>query len=1339
MASGQIKRSEIAEQDLYKEIRDSAKKTIQVLDQMNVQLKQTASTIKTDLNAGMQKSTASINKMSKAVAQADASMKKSVQIDKEKAQATKVQIQAERELEKLKQDQERTAQQKMRTDQQANKEKERQIKLQQRSAKQARDEQDAYKQLTKATRDQKNESKRLGAELLKLEQAGKKNTKEYRKLQQQYDKVTRSARKGDQQLKKLDKTVGDNFRNVGNYRSALGKLTGALSSMGLAFGSAMVFRSVFETVKNFDQAQANLASVLGVSRIEMQGLTEDAKEYGSTTRFTASQVSELQLEFAKLGFTQQEIRDVTSATLDLASATGTDLAESATVVGATVRGFGLATTETARVTDVMSKSFSSSSLDMQKFSTAMASVAPIAKNAGFSIEQTTAMIGTLTDRGIDASTAGTGLRNVFLELTKRGITFEQAMLQISTATDSNAKSLELFGKRGAVIGSILSENGLAIDELTAKLMDSEGATARMAQMQIDTLGGSLDILKSAFEGYILKQNEAGGAGDKLKSIIRELAQNLEVILNTLMNLGQAFITFKAITMLQIGANRLLNSSFIQGARGMGVMKGAVRGLGSAFKALGGFIKSNLIGIALFAIMDMVREYQKLQSILNTVDDNANDLAQSMNTLTNNEKAETDQANMYFDALKKTNAGSEERDLLMRKINSQYGTTLTNLKDEIEFQKQLALAQEKVIANIREKTKAEGVRITFEMAQRAKAESGFEVEKAERILDDFRDGGITQDVLTTLFDKFGVTSENDLIETLNAWYKVDSQNRRILIDATAEWEKLQISLATKKSPEQVSCETRGGVWDEATKTCKLGGSGGGGGSGDDGEPDKLTDLTRQIENEDIIQMQNDEKREIKKAETDAKRRIEDLKKVKAYRSQKKKLTTEIEESLQLKLSEIDKKYRDKERAREQKNLKADIDARVKAKQDELRAIDDTIANVTQRENVATQIDNLQIEQIEKNRDIQLKNTELTEGEKKKIIIDALYEINTIVDNAEQRKLAIQQKYLTQLENAYTDAEKREKLRLLNSSATQLEIDQAMLDFQIKQLEKLIQAKKKLGVDTLDDEIKLAELKRTEISKQDKLFLDDQKKMVQDQIAIVQSLTQAFNYYADQRIAKVQEEIDMAQKRYDSYADLAKNGNIQAQQSMATEAKIIAEQNRKKEQMEKRKQRIALASDALQAYLRNSEDPNVKNPLLKTFTDITMLTQFVQNLPFFEDGTENTGSHGQGVDGRGGFHAILHPNERVLTKAQNAMIGDISNDDLAHLALKHQNGKIDGVQANIIAQNNDKRIVEKLESLEKTIKNKPVSNIELERIIDGTLQVVRSTTTNGKTIYNRYKIK
>jgi hypothetical protein len=117
----------------------------------------------------------------------------------------------------------------------------------------------------------------------------------------------------------------------------------------------------------------------------------------------------------------------------------------------------------------------------------MSSVAPVAKTAGLSVEKTTALLGTLTDRGLDASTAGTGLRNIFLELSKEGMTFEEAMLQINSASDKNAASLALFGKRGATVGTILSETSVDVANLEAKLNDAGGAAKEMADKQLNTL------------------------------------------------------------------------------------------------------------------------------------------------------------------------------------------------------------------------------------------------------------------------------------------------------------------------------------------------------------------------------------------------------------------------------------------------------------------------------------------------------------------------------------------------------------------------------------------------------------------------------------------------------------------------------------------------------------------------------------------------------------------------------------------------------------------------------------------------------------------------------------
>jgi len=1336
MASGQIKRSDIAESDLYKEIRDSAKKTLTELDKMNVGLKKTATTISKTLNSSLKKSTEGINKMSKAVAQADATMKQSVQVDKAKAQAVKAQVQAERELERLQQD-------KIRTSKMESQEKERLLKQSQRQKKLLDQENNAYKKLTKSVRDQKNESKRLGAELLKLEQAGKKNTKEYRKLQMQYDKVTRSARAGDKQLKKLDKTVGDNFRNVGNYRGALGKLSGAFASLGIAMGGAMVIRNVFDTVKKFDQASANLASVLGVSREQMKGLTDDAMKYGSTTRFTAEEVANLQTEFAKLGFTQDEIKNVTEATLNLASATGTDLAESATVVGATVRGFGLSTEQTARVTDVMSKSFSSSSLDMQKFSTAMGNVAPVAKNAGLNIEETTALLGTLTDNGIDASTAGTGLRNVFLELTKQGMTFEQAMNKIQNSTNKNATALELFGKRGATIGTVLADNTYNIDTLTQALYDSAGATQIMADMQLDTLGGSLDLLTSAWDGYILKANEAGGIGDILKDGIKFLADNLETILDVVVGLTKAWIQYKIVVGLSAGANKLMGSSMqLMGtqsgimAKGLTLAKAGIGGLKAGFASLGKALQANIFGIIILALyklyeaMNVVNtESEQMEAINGRLQQASADSAVKL-------EQETAQLDVLVGAIKGANKTNGERQKLIDDLNKKYGTTLENIQDETKFLKELDIVQNTIMDNIRKKIKLDETRTKFGIL--ASEIAKLETEQLKLQVGVQEAWG--QNAFTEFLQGFG-----DYENTRGILTEQANQNDKVLNRLNAQKTKIKdelIELMKQQATAQV----------QESKT--------GTGDGKDPNKPKKTRTKRSPVNVDLKD-QLDLYKEILKVreqiramnaglrDTQREREIAELDKLIEKELEIIDLRMERGQSIDTNITDAsalislsgtkqieDVQFDADEEIRVLKNKHNErfilLNNAIK-KEYETKKANDKInkKELAQLEiNFQDQKDDLAVEE-KANRKLLNKQIAVIEQESADKIVDINAETNVRLNEVDELRLvgydAIQERRVKMFENS-----------LLATKKTNEEIANEMNEFNIKILEERIAEYKKYGKDTLDLEIELNKLKRKNIEDENKAQIKSQKDLLQDQINIIQSLTDAFTFFADKRIAKIDEEINKAQERYNTYQELAKNGNIQAQQSLATEAKLIAESNRKKEQMEKRKQRIALASDALQAYLRNSEDPDVENPLLKTFTDITLLTQFVQNLPFFEDGIEDTGKHGNGVDGRGGFHAILHPNERVLTKKQNKLIGNISNEDLAQLALRHQTGMIDPAIHQTIIAKSDERVVERLDSLEKTIKNKPVSNIELERIIDGALQVVKTTTKGKKIIYNRYKI-
>tara|TARA_R110002050_G_scaffold122494_4_gene241100 strand:+ start:1338 stop:3686 length:2349 start_codon:yes stop_codon:yes gene_type:complete len=303
-------------------------------------------------------------------------------------------------------------------------------------------------------------------------------------------------------------------------------MTAALISSGIgaivvAVGAlAAGFISLVRGSAEFGQEMSNLKAVLGDKgdEISLKELSDDAKRLGASTAFTAVQVAQLQTEFAKLGFTTDEILNVTEATLNLAAASGTDLAEAATIAGSTLRGFGLNSTQTARVVDVMALSFSSSSLDIDKFKESMKLVAPIAKTVKVTVEEASAALSVMANAGVSGSMAGTQLRRVMSDLaTKTGKSFNESLkitAQRLEAATSDAEKLaiakELVGDRAKGTLISLAENVDQLDELTLAYGDAEGAAAAMAETKLDNLKGDVTKLSSAWEGFKLGLEDGEG-------------------------------------------------------------------------------------------------------------------------------------------------------------------------------------------------------------------------------------------------------------------------------------------------------------------------------------------------------------------------------------------------------------------------------------------------------------------------------------------------------------------------------------------------------------------------------------------------------------------------------------------------------------------------------------------------------------------------------------------------------------------------------------------------------------------------------------------------------------
>lgn len=313
------------------------------------------------------------------------------------------------------------------------------------------------------------------------------------------------------------------------------KVTAAIAA---ATAAIKVFASGVKIIADFEKANSVLAGVLGKTVGEIKALSNSAEMLGRSTAYTATQVTGLQTELAKLGFGEGQIMSMQKAILDFATAMGVELADAAAFTGSTLRTFGLRASDTEDALNVLAVASDKSALGFSKLNTAMPIVGPVAKSIGLDIRDTASLLGVLANSGFDASSAATALRNIFLYLADSSSKLSQAIGKpVKTLPDlldgldklknqglSVGEALELTDKRAVAAFTTLIEGTASARDLRAALEEVNGAIDKKAQAQIDNIKGSVELLKSAWEGFILGMQNSKGT---IKNILDWLTEALE--------------------------------------------------------------------------------------------------------------------------------------------------------------------------------------------------------------------------------------------------------------------------------------------------------------------------------------------------------------------------------------------------------------------------------------------------------------------------------------------------------------------------------------------------------------------------------------------------------------------------------------------------------------------------------------------------------------------------------------------------------------------------------------------------------------------------------------------
>ncbi len=537
-------------------------------------------------------------------------------------------------------------------------------------------------------------------------------------------------------IKGLEKGMGKAGRSLAKIGSQAARM-GSLLSFGVTAPLVALGKSAMDTFVQFESGMAKVNAVTGATQKEFQQLTESAKNLGSTTRFTAQQVADLQLVLGRKGFDPSQIIAMEDSILKLATATGEDLSLAADVTASSLNAFNLESHEAGRVANVLASAAANSSIQLSTFSTAFGHAGASANALGIDIEQLSAMMGVLMDNGIKASKAGTGLRKVFMKLNEQGIPFEQTLKHLADGTMDLNQAEALVGATAANQLLILAKNEKQVRKLTKQYKTNTGELDKMNAIMTDTAEHKLKMMQSAIEGL---QLEFGGLiSEAITPIIKKVTDlakkftNLDdETKNLIINVG-GFLAVLGPVLIGFGALvSMLNP-----------ITGGLLALGAAYVALNGGVS-------------------KSESLI-----------EKENTALNN----------LVDKIKSTTEGTQERFDLITELQTKYPDFLSNLdaekvsNDDLttslklhnkEFLKKLQLQseQEKIQELLNEKTQA-GKKLTeneakaFEHLRKIKEKYNVVTEQSKSAQEQLNDLLTENDIFKRIrFDK------NLTVSTLN---------------------------------------------------------------------------------------------------------------------------------------------------------------------------------------------------------------------------------------------------------------------------------------------------------------------------------------------------------------------------------------------------------------------------------------------------------------------------------------------------------------------------------------------------------------------------------------------
>ncbi len=393
---------------------------------------------------------------------------------------------------------------------------------------------------------------------------------------------------------KVDNSLNAVSQKVDKAFSGITRITKSATLAGGAAATAAV-TGALKVGTSFESQMSTVEAISGAAEKQIMQLEEKAKEMGATTKFTATESGQAMEYMAMAGWKTKDMLNGIGGIMDLAAASGEDLAGTSDIVTDALSAFKMEAKESAHFSDVLAAASSNSNTNVGILGESFKEVAPVAGSMKYSIEDVSLTLGLMANQSVKGSKAGTSLKTAIANMAAPTQKMQKAMKKYNISlkdSDGKTKSLRsviddvrdsigglsskteraaaistIFGKEAMpAMSAIVNASEKDYKKLAGSIDNASGAAKRMAKIRLDNLQGDVTIFQSALEGKGIELY------DELKEPMRDIVQSatdwLEEIdvarvVDDFKDFGSAVLDF-ADPLLEVGEWMIENPDAIAG-------------------------------------------------------------------------------------------------------------------------------------------------------------------------------------------------------------------------------------------------------------------------------------------------------------------------------------------------------------------------------------------------------------------------------------------------------------------------------------------------------------------------------------------------------------------------------------------------------------------------------------------------------------------------------------------------------------------------------------------------------------------------------------------------------